>query len=85
LHFARIAELDALRAQKTRDQVWASSMEESIATSFADEEIEGSAEDLYAVAELQRLGRRIANVRMRAYQTSRASEPVALGRGNFLR
>ncbi|MDB4976942.1 MAG: thioesterase superfamily protein [Myxococcaceae bacterium] len=41
------------------------------------------AEDLYAVAEVQRMGRRIANVRMRAYQ-QRQDEPVALGRGNFL-
>ena len=41
------------------------------------------AEDLFAVAELQRKGRRIANVRMRAYQ-QRENEPVALGRGNFL-
>lgn len=41
------------------------------------------AEDLYAVAEVQRLGKRIANVRMRAYQ-SKVQEPVALGRGNFL-
>ncbi|MDB4985479.1 MAG: thioesterase superfamily protein [Myxococcaceae bacterium] len=40
-------------------------------------------EELYAVAEVQRLGRRIANVRMRAYQQNE-HEPVALGRGNFL-
>jgi uncharacterized protein (TIGR00369 family) len=41
------------------------------------------AEDLYAVAEVQRLGRRIANVRMHAYQKSE-QDRVALGRGNFL-
>ena len=41
------------------------------------------AETLFAVAEVQRAGRRIANVRMRAYQ-SLEREPVALGRGNFL-
>lgn len=41
------------------------------------------AESLFAEAEVQRLGRRIVNVRMRAYQGDR-SEPVALGRGNFL-
>jgi len=41
------------------------------------------AEDLYAVAEVQRAGRRIANVRMKAYQKSE-DDPVALGRGNFL-
>jgi uncharacterized protein (TIGR00369 family) len=41
------------------------------------------AEELYAVAEVQRSGRRIANVCMRAYQQG-AHEPVALGRGNFL-
>ena len=40
-------------------------------------------EDLFAVAEVQRKGRRITNVRMRAYQ-QREDEPVALGRGNFL-
>jgi len=40
-------------------------------------------EELYAEAEVQRLGRRVANVRMRAYQKSQ-SEPVALARGNFL-
>jgi uncharacterized protein (TIGR00369 family) len=41
------------------------------------------AEDLWAVADIQRLGKRVANVRMRAFQKE-ASEPVALGRGNFL-
>jgi len=41
------------------------------------------AEDLFAVAEVQRKGRRIAKVRMRAYQRL-DHEPVALGRGNFL-
>jgi uncharacterized protein (TIGR00369 family) len=41
------------------------------------------AEELYAVAEVQRSGKRIANVRMRAYQ-QREDQPVALGRGNFL-
>ncbi len=41
------------------------------------------AEELVADAEVQRLGRRIANVRMRAYQSD-PDEPVALGRGNFL-
>jgi uncharacterized protein (TIGR00369 family) len=41
------------------------------------------AESLFAEAEVQRLGRRIVNVRMRAYQADRA-QPVALGRGNFL-
>ena len=41
------------------------------------------AEELYAYAEVQRLGRRVANVRMSAYQ-QRLEEPVALGRGNFL-
>jgi uncharacterized protein (TIGR00369 family) len=40
-------------------------------------------ESLYAVADVQRLGRRIANVRMRAYQADE-QQPVALGRGNFL-
>lgn len=40
-------------------------------------------EELRAEAEVQRLGRRIANVRMRAYQQNE-SEPVALARGNFL-
>jgi acyl-coenzyme A thioesterase PaaI-like protein len=38
---------------------------------------------LRAVAEVQRLGRRVANLRMSAYQEG-DSEPVALGRGNFL-
>jgi uncharacterized protein (TIGR00369 family) len=41
------------------------------------------AEALFAEAEVQRLGRRIVNVRMRAYQSD-AAQPVALGRGNFL-
>lgn len=41
------------------------------------------AEELFAEAEVQRLGRRIVNVRMRAFQ-SNVAEPVALGRGNFL-
>lgn len=41
------------------------------------------AEPLRAEAEVQRLGRRIVNVRMRAYQSDPA-QPVALGRGNFL-
>jgi uncharacterized protein (TIGR00369 family) len=41
------------------------------------------AETLYAEADVQRLGRRIANVRMHAYQGDR-TQPVALGRGNFL-
>jgi len=41
------------------------------------------AEELYAVAEVQRIGKRIANVRMTAYQ-QHEDEPVALGRGNFL-
>lgn len=40
-------------------------------------------EELYAEAEVQRCGRRVANVRMRAFQASQV-EPVALGRGNFL-
>jgi uncharacterized protein (TIGR00369 family) len=40
-------------------------------------------ESLYAVADIQRLGRRVANVRMRAYQAEE-EKPVALGRGNFL-
>lgn len=40
-------------------------------------------EPLYAVAEIQRLGRRIANVHMRAYQSDQ-SKPVALARGNFV-
>jgi uncharacterized protein (TIGR00369 family) len=38
---------------------------------------------LHAEAELQRSGRRIVNVRMRAFQGD-PSAPVALGRGNFL-
>lgn len=41
------------------------------------------AEPLFAEAELEKRGRRIANVRMRAFQGDRA-QPVALGRGNFL-
>jgi uncharacterized protein (TIGR00369 family) len=40
-------------------------------------------EDLFAEAEVQRAGRRMANVRMRAFQQD-ASQPVVLGRGNFL-
>ncbi|MET0341494.1 MAG: PaaI family thioesterase [Polyangiales bacterium] len=40
-------------------------------------------QELCAEAEVQRLGRRVANVRMRAYQQG-GDEPVALGRGNFL-
>jgi uncharacterized protein (TIGR00369 family) len=40
-------------------------------------------EDLWALADVQRLGRRVANVRMRAYQSDEGA-PVALGRGNFL-
>lgn len=40
-------------------------------------------EELLAEAEVQRLGRRVANVRMRAYQAGRP-EAVALARGNFL-
>ena len=39
--------------------------------------------ELCAEAEVQRLGRRVANVRMRAYQVE-SPESVALGRGNFL-
>lgn len=39
--------------------------------------------DLFAEAEVQRLGRRIVNVRMRAFQSD-PGEPIALGRGNFL-
>lgn len=42
------------------------------------------AETLYAVAEVQRLGRRVANVRMRAFQKKHEREATALGRGNFL-
>jgi uncharacterized protein (TIGR00369 family) len=41
------------------------------------------AEDLYAEADVQRVGRRVANVRMRAFQRER-DQPVVLGRGNFL-
>ncbi len=40
-------------------------------------------EDLYAEAEVQRAGRRVANVRMRAFQKDEA-QPIALARGNFL-
>ncbi len=40
-------------------------------------------EDLFAEAEVQRAGRRVANVRMRAFQKD-AQQPIALGRGNFL-
>ena len=43
----------------------------------------GGAEELFAEAEVQRLGRRIANVRMRAFQKSQ-KEAVALARCNFL-
>ena len=39
--------------------------------------------ELCAEAEVLRLGRRVANLRMRAYQEDR-DQPVALGRGNFL-
>ena len=39
--------------------------------------------DLFAEAEVQRAGRRVVNVRMRAFQTDDGA-PVALGRGNFL-
>ena len=39
--------------------------------------------ELRAEAEVQRLGRRVANLRMRAYQIDSA-ESVALARGNFL-
>jgi len=41
------------------------------------------AEDLFAEAEVQRSGRRVANVRMHAFQKDRA-QPIVLGRGNFL-
>jgi uncharacterized protein (TIGR00369 family) len=41
------------------------------------------AETLHADAEVQRSGRRIVNVRMRAFQSD-PSAPVALGRGHFL-
>jgi uncharacterized protein (TIGR00369 family) len=41
------------------------------------------ASDIYAEAEVQRLGRRIVNVRMRAFQGAE-HKPIALGRGNFL-
>jgi uncharacterized protein (TIGR00369 family) len=41
------------------------------------------AEPLFAEADVQRLGRRVVNVRMRAFQGDR-EQPVALGRGNFL-
>lgn len=40
-------------------------------------------EDLYAEAEVQRSGRRVANVRMRAFQKD-VAQPIALARGNFL-
>ena len=40
-------------------------------------------EDLFAEAEVQRAGRRVANVRMRAFQAD-VQQPIALGRGNFL-
>ncbi len=40
-------------------------------------------EDLFAEADVQRAGRRVANVRMRAFQAD-PSQPIALGRGNFL-
>jgi uncharacterized protein (TIGR00369 family) len=39
--------------------------------------------DLFADADVQRVGRRVANVRMRAWQADPA-QPVVLGRGNFL-
>ena len=41
------------------------------------------ATDLYADAEVQRAGRRVVNVRMRAFQ-GEGDTLVALGRGNFL-
>ena len=44
---------------------------------------QAKAEDLYAEADVQRVGRRVANVRMRAFQRDR-EQPVVLGRGNFL-
>jgi uncharacterized protein (TIGR00369 family) len=44
---------------------------------------QAKAEDLYAEADVQRVGRRVANVRMRAFQRER-EHPVVLGRGNFL-
>lgn len=40
-------------------------------------------EDLYADAEVTRMGRRVANVRMRAWQKD-IEQPISLGRGNFL-
>lgn len=40
-------------------------------------------EDVHAEAEILRAGRRVANVRMTAWQSDR-SKPVASGRGNFL-
>lgn len=40
-------------------------------------------EPLHAEAEVQRLGRRVANLRMRAFQAD-SQQPVALGRGHFL-
>jgi uncharacterized protein (TIGR00369 family) len=41
------------------------------------------AEPIHADAQVERLGRRVVHVRMRAFQAAE-SEPVALGRGNFL-
>lgn len=41
------------------------------------------ARDVYAEAEVQRLGRRVANVRMWAFQTDER-EPIVTGRGHFL-
>jgi uncharacterized protein (TIGR00369 family) len=38
---------------------------------------------IYADADVQRAGRRVANVRMRAWQAD-PEQPVVLGRGNFL-
>ncbi len=40
-------------------------------------------DELFAVAQIQRVGRRVANLRMHAFQRDEA-QPVALGRGNFL-
>jgi len=40
-------------------------------------------EAIYAEAEVQRAGRRVANVRMRAFQSD-PTQPIVLGRGNFL-
>jgi uncharacterized protein (TIGR00369 family) len=39
--------------------------------------------DVYAEAEVQRLGRRVANVRMWAFQADE-SQPIVTGRGHFL-